>query len=638
MNLFCFSLEGSMDSLYEPVRNNSGVQECIIPNRMCSQAVLPKRSNRWRGSVTALPMELSQPCRTNSVEKKRKSLSPKSTSENKALDNINCNAYQQFSKNSLNEEMRRDVRQSEFQVGEDRVRQPDSERGEKKLPIQMADTGTETGDSMGTLKRIRKLTGEKRRPEGGQGTSEMSAHISDSLLKDDRPVISSIGLAKKPEEKLGKVAVQRVTENNIAPVVQTLISESCSGGTAEFPLPWDIPYHTCRRPLTEYRMYNYDFTLPRSKDWNRFEYLIQEHRHRVDLAPSRIIRSITDLDICDQRSTSFGRFDAFRNQPSPFKPEENGGILPVDGESGNESCDQSKPGSIGKKMKAISMTMRKKMGRKYVKALSEEMVDGVDHGGEGEGETEGKRPLGKGSRRTSNSLESLNSRQSSSSVVTSGSDSSTNRDSLRLEEDVPYTGHFCGRARVHTDFVPSPYDTDSLKLKIGDFIDIISKPPMGIWTGMLNNKVGNFKFIYVDIIVEKEAEPERVRPQRQSTHLTLKTLQELLESLHLEEYTSSLLLNGYQTVEDLRDLKEKHLIELNVTDPDDRHRLLAAADGVIDAETQGENKTEDTPEAESRSDSLKLEDDCPRDSGCYMTSESSDNSREDTESHPSTPS
>ncbi|KAL0182968.1 hypothetical protein M9458_022343, partial [Cirrhinus mrigala] len=36
--------------------------------------------------------------------------------------------------------------------------------------------------------------------------------------------------------------------------------------------------------------------------------------------------------------------------------------------------DPSKSGGLGKKMKNISLTMRKKMGRKYTKALSEEMV------------------------------------------------------------------------------------------------------------------------------------------------------------------------------------------------------------------------------------------------------------------------
>lgn len=50
--------------------------------------------------------------------------------------------------------------------------------------------------------------------------------------------------------------------------------------------------------------------------------------------------------------------------------------------------------------------------------------------------------------------------------VTSESNGSGQRDSLKLEEDGSYHGQFCGRARVHTDFVPSPYDTDSLKLKV----------------------------------------------------------------------------------------------------------------------------------------------------------------------------
>lgn len=41
-------------------------------------------------------------------------------------------------------------------------------------------------------------------------------------------------------------------------------------------------------------------------------------------------------------------------------------------ESTAENCE--KPGSLGKKMKAISMTMRKRMGKKHVKSYSEDMV------------------------------------------------------------------------------------------------------------------------------------------------------------------------------------------------------------------------------------------------------------------------
>lgn len=38
---------------------------------------------------------------------------------------------------------------------------------------------------------------------------------------------------------------------------------------------------------------------------------------------------------------------------------------------------------------------------------------------------------------------------------------------MRLEENgVSYNGPFCGRALVHTDFTPSPYDVESLKLNV----------------------------------------------------------------------------------------------------------------------------------------------------------------------------
>lgn len=36
---------------------------------------------------------------------------------------------------------------------------------------------------------------------------------------------------------------------------------------------------------------------------------------------------------------------------------------------------------------------------------------------------------------------------------------------MRLEEN-SYNGPFCGRAIVHTDFTPSPYDVESLKLQV----------------------------------------------------------------------------------------------------------------------------------------------------------------------------
>lgn len=58
--------------------------------------------------------------------------------------------------------------------------------------------------------------------------------------------------------------------------------------------------------------------------------------------------------------------------------------------------------------------------------------------------------------------------------------SNSNRESVKSEDgeedELPYRGPFCGRALVHTDFVPSPYDTDSLKLKV----------PMILWATLVD--------------------------------------------------------------------------------------------------------------------------------------------------------
>nr|XP_048278522.1 SAM domain-containing protein SAMSN-1 [Myodes glareolus] len=335
-----------------------------------------------------------------------------------------------------------------------------------------------------------------------------------------------------------------------------------------------------------------------------------------------------------KRSSSFGNFDRFRNNStskSDNSPEVHEGELTNGSEEQNKTSNNG--GNLGKKMRAISWTMKKKVGRKYIKALSEEKEE--ENGEEALPYRNSDPMIGthteKTSLKASDSMDSLYSARSSSSGMTSCSDGTSNRDSFRLDDDSPYAGPFCGRARVHTDFTPSPYDTDSLKIKKGDIIDIICKTPMGMWTGMLNNKVGNFKFIYVDVIAEEEAAPKKTKAHRSSKRESTGTLQNFLEQIHLQEYTSTLLLNGYETLEDLKDIKESHLIELNIANPEDRMRLLSAAESLLDEETTEEQENESAP-LSLRPESKSQLDDCPRDSGCYVSSGNSDNGKEDLES------
>ncbi|XP_039186970.1 SAM and SH3 domain-containing protein 3 [Crotalus tigris] len=192
----------------------------------------------------------------------------------------------------------------------------------------------------------------------------------------------------------------------------------------------------------------------------------------------------------------------------------------------------------------------------------------------------------------------------------------------------PYNGPFCGKAKVHTDFIPSPYDKDSLKLQKGDIIHIIAKPPVGTWTGLLNDKVGSFKFIYVSIIPEEPVLATKTYSRHRSKRPKPKTLQELLQRMNLEEHTSTLLLNGYQTVEDFKELQENHLNELNITDPQHRTKLLTAADLLLDYDTSSEAE-EEGGNVEGQLFPGELKEDVPRDSGCFEGAETLDSGREE---------
>ncbi|NXI19203.1 SASH3 protein, partial [Irena cyanogastra] len=341
-----------------------------------------------------------------------------------------------------------------------------------------------------------------------------------------------------------------------------------------------------------------------------------------------------------QRSSSFKDFSKSKvSSPvssEEFNLEEN---IPEDDPSSAspEEAVRSSGTKLGRKWRAvISRTMNRKMGRMAVRALAE--------GKQGEVEAEGspcplspassteeqshdKMPLSYLELEEEDGHPALGCQMSSGSDIPSPGDPG---DSRRLEETIPaYTGPFCGQARVHTDFTPSPYDKDSLKLRKGDIIGIIEKPPVGTWTGLLNNRVGSFKFIYVDVIPEETVPARRSRGSSRNKRLKPKTLHELLERINLQEHTPTLLLNGYQTLEDFKELRETHLNELHITDPQHRAKLLTAAELLLDYDTPSDPEDGDTSEALPSPSEPKG--DIPRDSGCFEGSETLDGSREEAE-------
>ncbi|KAK2508097.1 hypothetical protein MC885_010588 [Smutsia gigantea] len=284
--------------------------------------------------------------------------------------------------------------------------------------------------------------------------------------------------------------------------------------------------------------------------------------------------------------------------------------------------------SLGKKVKSVKETMRKRMSKKYSSSVSEQDLglDGMP--GPPASSQPDSEHMDKPKLKAGGSVESLRSSLSGQTVSTTDS-STSNRESVKSEdgddEEPPYRGPFCGRARVHTDFTPSPYDTDSLKLKKGDIIDIISKPPMGTWMGLLNNKVGTFKFIYVDVLNEEEEKPRRpTRRRRKGRPPQPKSVEDLLDRINLKEHMPTFLFNGYEDLDTFKLLEEEDLDELNIRDPEHRAVLLTAVELLQEYDS---NSDQSGSQEKLLVDSQGLSGCSPRDSGCYESSENLENGK-----------
>ncbi|XP_047676908.1 putative uncharacterized protein ENSP00000383407 [Tachysurus fulvidraco] len=138
MNLFCFSLEGSMDSLYEAVRDDGETQVYDVPSRSDSSANL-HHCVRCTGATSRV--DFSQINCTNSEKKKRSPLQ-KSVSENNAL-------------------VRR-MKQDEFCTKRENHHHMNSNQRENKLPVQTGTSQAEVRDAPGIIMRTQESRHNKQ--------------------------------------------------------------------------------------------------------------------------------------------------------------------------------------------------------------------------------------------------------------------------------------------------------------------------------------------------------------------------------------------------------------------------------------------------------------------------------------------
>lgn len=85
--------------------------------------------------------------------------------------------------------------------------------------------------------------------------------------------------------------------------------------------------------------------------------------------------------------------------------------------------------------------------------------------------------------------------------------------------------------------------------------------------GLLNNKVGIFKFIYVDVFSEDEEKFKCfIRRWWKGRLFQFKFVEDFLDWINLKEYMFIFLFNGYEDLDIFKLLEEEDLDELNIRD------------------------------------------------------------------------
>ncbi|XP_062526003.1 uncharacterized protein LOC101747205 isoform X7 [Bombyx mori] len=187
---------------------------------------------------------------------------------------------------------------------------------------------------------------------------------------------------------------------------------------------------------------------------------------------------------------------------------------------------------------------------------------------------------------SNSSFESLPSGSGSSTqaLVRAGS----NHSSLSAEENIELSPagrsllvpQMLCRARALVDYLPNIYEKDALRYKKGDIIEVINMNASGIWRGVLNNKVGNFKFANVEVLSERDTVRSRsskwCKSRERLWETRPRTVEELLRRIDLPEYTLAFSRNGYEDIELFKEIEPSDLDYLGIMTPEHRTRILAA--------------------------------------------------------------
>ena len=144
-----------------------------------------------------------------------------------------------------------------------------------------------------------------------------------------------------------------------------------------------------------------------------------------------------------------------------------------------------------------------------------------------------------------------------------------------------------GQARALVTCRPSPYDRDALAFQAGDTIDILHMNPNGQWRGRCDQRVGQFKFVHVELLVPARNTRSRPRPGHAHKHgrggaelqqpAPAWNIYDVMRILDMQHHLPVFVLNGYEDLTLFKDLDEDELDYLGVHDSKHRENLIEMA-------------------------------------------------------------
>ncbi|XP_061683654.1 uncharacterized protein LOC133504929 [Syngnathoides biaculeatus] len=331
MNLFCFSLEGSMDSLYEAA-GDSPPQP--VPRRSCSPALLLDDDVRWKGSGRSISMEMTMRPGTSAQKKKRRTQVSKSSSDNEALDNAVCNVAVWKAANgpedlrvvpianNHNEELKKMKHRGDGKGGKS-AHHSGTKKRDKNCPSQKINTKGAATELKPAAKRNPKLGKKQTGKNGKEGTKKShnttghpaagpsspptEPHYLDVLYRCDRRIYLGKSSTLPTQENTTPGPDMISSSGGATPTHYHNHSQNQRWSNPADKCPgWGTVEHTCRRPLTEYRVSSDDFSLLRGDKMHE-----QENKdggpstNCKNPTPSNVTRSITELDLSEPNMTIY---------------------------------------------------------------------------------------------------------------------------------------------------------------------------------------------------------------------------------------------------------------------------------------------------------------------------------------------